>query len=110
MSCAGLRSPRESPPGTAPTAPFDPGGSIGRAGCAPMVPQRQANELPPPAVADWLASVFKDRKSYSGFKARCEEAWWGGCRVRLLSANEQAMGPRAKNPGAIFMVAVRQKE
>ena len=74
---------------------------------------RQANELPPrwSLAADWLAKEFHDAKSYSGFKARCEEAWWGELSVdRLLSAYEQAMGPRAKNPGAIFMVAVRRNE
>ena len=106
------RGPEESPlspPGTAPHGTDRPG-RVDRPGwCTPMVPQRQANELPPPAVADWLASVFEDRKSYSGFKARCEEAWWGELPVdRLVSAYEQAMGPQAKNRGAIFMYAVRQ--
>ena len=62
----------------------------------------------PSLAADWLSSAFQDRKSYSGFKARCEEAWRGELAVdRLVSAYEQATGPRAKNPGAIFMVAVR---
>src|SRR5512135_3157684 len=28
----------------------------------------------PALAADWLASALQDRKSYSGFKARCEEA------------------------------------
>jgi hypothetical protein len=65
----------------------------------------------PSLAADWLASALQDRKSYSGFKARCEEAWRGELSVdRLVSAYEQAMGPRAKNPGAIFMVAVRRNE
>jgi hypothetical protein len=65
----------------------------------------------PALAADWLAKSFGDPKSYCGFKARCEEAWRGELPVpRLLSAYEQATGPKAKNPGAVFMVAVRQKE
>jgi hypothetical protein len=65
----------------------------------------------PSLAADWLASTLQDRKSYSGFKARCEEAWRGELEPRrLVAAYEQATGSRAKNPGAIFMVAVRQKE
>ena len=43
---AGPRSPRESPPGTAPTAPFDPGGSIGRAGARRWSPSARRHELP----------------------------------------------------------------
>src|SRR5512135_1935068 len=62
----------------------------------------------PSLAADWLASALGDRKSYSGFKARCEEAWRGDLPVeRLLSAYEQATGPKARNPGAIFMHALR---
>ena len=65
----------------------------------------------PALAADWLASALQDRKSYSGFKARCEEAWRGELAVdRLVSAYEQASGPKAKNPGAIFMVAVKRRE
>jgi hypothetical protein len=65
----------------------------------------------PARAADWLASALQDRKSYSGFKARCEEAWRGELNpARLVSAYDQAMGPKARNRGAIFMVAVRQKE
>jgi hypothetical protein len=65
----------------------------------------------PSLAADWLASALQDRKSYSGFKARCEEAWRGELPVdRLVSAYEQATGPRAKNRGALFMYAARQKE
>ncbi|HMB03265.1 MAG TPA: hypothetical protein VKP69_05925 [Isosphaeraceae bacterium] len=65
----------------------------------------------PSLAADWLASALQDRKSYSGFKARCEEAWRGELNpARLVSAYDQAMGPKARNRGAIFMVAVRQKE
>ena len=63
----------------------------------------------PALAADWLASALQDRKSYSGFKARCEEAWRGELPVpRLVEAYEQATGPKARNRGAIFMVAVRR--
>ncbi len=65
----------------------------------------------PALAADWLASAFDDRKSWTGFKARCEEAWRGELNPdRLLSAYEQAMGPKARNRGAIFMVAVKRRE
>jgi hypothetical protein len=62
----------------------------------------------PALAADWLCTVLNDRKSYSGFKSRCEAAWRGELSPdQLVSAYQQALGPRAKNPGAIFMVAVR---
>ncbi|HMB04250.1 MAG TPA: hypothetical protein VKP69_10995 [Isosphaeraceae bacterium] len=65
----------------------------------------------PSLAADWLSSAFQDRKSYIGFKARCEEAWRGELPVeRLLSAYEQAMGPKVQNRGALFQHAMRQKE
>ena len=65
----------------------------------------------PSLAADWLASSLQDRKSYSGFKARCEEAWRGELPVsRLMSAFEQATGPKVRNRGVLFMHAVRQKE
>jgi hypothetical protein len=65
----------------------------------------------PALAADWLASALQDRKSYSGFKARCEEAWRGELNpARLVSAYDQAMGPQARNRGAIFMVAVNRRE
>jgi hypothetical protein len=64
----------------------------------------------PALAADWLAKTFGDQKSYSGFKARCEEAWRGELPVeRLVSAYEQATGPKAKNPGAIFMYAMNRQ-
>jgi hypothetical protein len=60
----------------------------------------------PALAADWLAKTFGDQKSYSGFKARCEEAWRGELPVDcLVSAYEQASGPKAKNPGAIFLLS-----
>jgi hypothetical protein len=65
----------------------------------------------PSLAADWLSSALQDRKSYSGFKARCEEAWRGELPVeRLVAAYEQAMGPKVRNRGALFQHAVYQKE
>jgi hypothetical protein len=75
-----------------------------------MVPQRQAHELSPrwSLAADWLAKELHDAKSYSGFKARCDEAWRGELSVdRLLSAYEQAMGPKARNGLDMFMYSLR---
>ena len=54
-------------------------------------PEIARRTLPPrwSLAADWLAQEFHDAKSYSGFKARCEEAWRGELSVdRLLSAYE----------------------
>jgi hypothetical protein len=65
----------------------------------------------PTLAAAGLAAALQDQKSYSGYLRRCEEAWHGELNPeRLLSAYEQAMGPQARNRGAIFMVAVRRKE
>src|SRR5512135_3669290 len=65
----------------------------------------------PELAADWLSSALQDRKSYIGFKARCEEAWRGDLEPqRLVAAYEQATGPKARNRGAIFMVAVKRRE
>ena len=65
----------------------------------------------PAMAAAGLAAALDDPKSYSGFKARCEEAWRGELNPdRLLSAYEQAMGPKARNRGALFMYAARRKE
>jgi Helix-turn-helix domain len=65
----------------------------------------------PALAASGLAAALQDPKSYSGYLRRCEEARRGELPVsRLMSAYEQAMGPKARNRGAIFMVAVRQKE
>jgi hypothetical protein len=62
----------------------------------------------PALAADWLASALQDRKSYSGFKARCEEAWRGELEPRrLVAAYEQATGPKARNGGAIFMYTLK---
>jgi hypothetical protein len=95
-----------------------------RSKLAPLRPQPEAPQtLPellgriredpsfPSLAAAGLVAALDDHKSYSGFKARCEEAWRGELPVsRLMSAYEQATGPKARNRGAVFMVAVRQKE
>jgi hypothetical protein len=65
----------------------------------------------PPRAADALAKAFGDLKSYSGFKARCEEVWRGERSAeQLVEAYRQASGPRAKNPGAVFMHSLRLRE
>jgi hypothetical protein len=63
----------------------------------------------PPRAADALAKAFGDWKSYSGFKARCEEAWRGERSIeQLMEAYRQASGPQAKNRGAVFMHVLRE--
>ena len=65
----------------------------------------------PALAASGLAAALQDQKSYSGYLRRCEEVWRGELNPeRLLSAYEQAMGPKARNRGAIFMVAVKRRE
>jgi hypothetical protein len=65
----------------------------------------------PALAASGLATELQDHKSYSGFKARCEEAWRGELNpAALVSAFEQAVGPSVRNRGAVFMVALRQRE
>jgi hypothetical protein len=57
----------------------------------------------PALAASGLASLWSDQRSYSGFKARMEDAWRGDIPVtRLLAAFEQATGPKVRNPGALF--------
>jgi hypothetical protein len=65
----------------------------------------------PALAASGLAALWSDQRSYAGFKARLEEGWRGDIPVQsLLSAFDQATGPQAKKPGALFMYAVRQNE
>ena len=62
----------------------------------------------PAWAADWLYRTFGDQKSYSGYKARCKAARCGELPVGLLlKAYEQAVGPKARNRGVIFMFALR---
>ena len=64
----------------------------------------------PALAASGLAAAFQDPKSYSGYLRRCEEAWRGELNpARLVSAYDQAMGPKARNRGAIFMYAVHRE-
>ena len=65
----------------------------------------------PAKAADWLATTLQDRKSYSGYFARCREAWQGLIPVPVLQdAYRQATGPKVRNPGAIFQVACQRRE
>jgi hypothetical protein len=54
-------------------------------------------------IACWIVSFFK---------ARCDTAYLGWlCPTQLVSAFEQAMGPKVRNPGAVFRyVALHQRE
>jgi hypothetical protein len=64
----------------------------------------------PALAASGLAAALQDQKSYAGYLRRCEEAWRGELNPdRLLSAYEQAMGPKARNRGAIFMYAMNRR-
>jgi hypothetical protein len=57
----------------------------------------------PALAASGLASLWSDQRSFAGYLARLEDAWRGDIPVaRLIAAFDQAQGPRAKNPGAIF--------
>ena len=95
-----------SPPGTAPMAPIDPGGSIGRAGALAMVPQRQAHELSLWWRTGWRRSS-RTGNPIPGSRRSARRRGGGSCRVRLLSAYEQAMGPKARNGGYLFMYTLR---
>ena len=65
----------------------------------------------PALAASGLAAALQDQKSYSGYLRRCEEVWRGELEPhQLVVAYEQATGPKARNPGAIFMVAVKRQE
>jgi hypothetical protein len=65
----------------------------------------------PALAASGLCRLWSDQKSFSGFKSRLEDAWRGDIPVaQLLSAFDQATGPKVKKPGALFMYAVRQNE
>jgi len=62
----------------------------------------------PALAADWLYRTFGDQKSYSSYKARCKAAWRDELPVGLLlEAYEQAVGPKARSRGVIFMFALR---
>jgi Helix-turn-helix domain len=91
-----------APPRPRPEAPTTLPELLGRIREDPSYPALAACEL---------ARALGDAKSYSGYLARCTAAWRGEIpAARLVGAYEQATGPKARNPGAIFMVAVRRKE
>lgn len=61
-----------------------------------------------PLAAQALSLEFRDAKSFSGFKVRLEEAWRGEISVEALtSAYRQAASGKARNPGAVFMHALK---
>jgi hypothetical protein len=63
----------------------------------------------PAAAAELLAREFADRKSWPGFLARCQEAWDGRrSPEELAEAYRLASAPGARNPGAVFMSALRR--
>ena len=66
-----------------------------------MVPGRIREDPSFPAMAaDWLSSAFGDRKSYSGFLARCKDAWRGELPVtRLVSIYDQRWVRRRRTAG-----------
>jgi hypothetical protein len=57
----------------------------------------------PAAAAQALCQALGDAKSYAGFKARCDAVYLGElCPTQFVSAFEQAMGPKVRNPSAVF--------
>jgi hypothetical protein len=62
-------------------------------------------------AAQALCRALGDAKSYAGFKARCDAAFRGELEPRrLVSAYEQALGPKARNRGALFQSVLKQRE
>jgi hypothetical protein len=65
----------------------------------------------PAAVAQALCQTLGDAKSYAGFKARCDAAYMSELEPQwLVSAYEQAMGPKVRNQGALFQTVCRWRE
>jgi hypothetical protein len=57
----------------------------------------------PAKAATLLAQEFQDQKSWDGFKARCDAAYLGQISpAQLVAAYHQALGPKARNRGAVF--------
>jgi hypothetical protein len=91
-----------APPRPRPEAPKSLPELLGRIREDPSYPALAACEL---------ARALGDAKSYSGYLSRCTDAWRGEIPVAsLVEAYEQATGPKARNPGAIFMYAVKHRE
>lgn len=64
-----------------------------------------------PRLAEILAQDFDDRKSWTGLCKAVESAWRGEIPLeRLADAYRQAMGPKSRNRGAVFMTALKRVE
>lgn len=62
-------------------------------------------------LAENLAQDFDDRKSWNGFYRAVERAWQGEIPLdRLADAYKQAMGPKSRNRGAVFMTAMKRDD
>ena len=63
----------------------------------------------PSQAAAALSQEFDDVRSWCGFHRALERAWRGELPVEvLLDAYEQASGPRARNPGAIWNHVIKR--
>ena len=63
-----------------------------------------------PQAAELLARDLDDRKSWSGYHARCRDAWEGRIEPEaLVEAYREAMGPKARVRGAIFMSRLKRR-
>ena len=73
--------------------------------------QRIAGLYYPAAAAQCPLPDLGDAKSYAGFKARCDAAYLGELEPQwLVSAYEQAMGPKVRNRGTLFQTVCRRLE
>ena len=61
----------------------------------------------PALAADWLCRMFRDQKSYSGYKARCEAAWRGELSGSAALGLQAGDGSAGVYPGAQFMHVLR---
>jgi hypothetical protein len=90
------------PPGARPAAPET---------TRELLERLQDDPTFPAAAAGALAREFDDLKSWAGYLARCREVYEGRRPPgSLVAAYAQATGPKAKNPGAIFMHAAGQTQ
>lgn len=59
-------------------------------------------------AAELLALDLDDRKSWAAYHARCRDVWEGRIEPEaLVEAHRQAVGPQARNRGAVFMHALK---
>ena len=88
----------------APAAPARPGPAT----TGELLTRLREKPQYPAEAAELLAREFADRKSWPGFLARCREAWDGRrTPEELAEAYRLATAPGARNPGAVFMAALR---